>query len=316
MDQKIRAFDELKTNFDENQKLLKNKLQEINEMNEQKQDLESKFEEAKVKNQTMAQQMENLIKVIEIESKEKDILKESLQKYEMILKLIMKLIIIFWFSLQKENFEESDLIRDKDNRIVGLQNEIRKQVEDMQEVEELLNEKQNEIQVLNNNIVSINKEKTELFNKNEELTKKLESIQSDANEEVTALQRQIEDLNEENDCYKSEIKSLRRDFDQELSVANEKLRISEEESLSTIEELRKQLESQEIKLTEAMNELMTKSDENTDTNLLNNENQSLRQTLDSLQQQNQLLENEFQKSVSQLNASVVEYKVSNDFMIF
>ena len=316
MDQKIRAFDELKTNFDENQKLLKNKFQEINEMNEQKQDLESKFEEAKVKNQTMAQQMENLIKVIEIESKEKDILKESLQKYEMILKLIMKLIIIFWFSLQKENFEESDLIRDKDNRIVGLQNEIRKQVEDMQEVEELLNEKQNEIQVLNNNIVSINKEKTELFNKNEELTKKLESIQSDANEEVTALQRQIEDLNEENDCYKSEIKSLRRDFDQELSVANEKLRISEEESLSTIEELRKQLESQEIKLTEAMNELMTKSDENTDTNLLNNENQSLRQTLDSLQQQNQLLENEFQKSVSQLNASVVEYKVSNDFMIF
>ena len=185
----------------------------------------------------------------------------------------------------------------------------------MQEVEELLNEKQTEIEVLNDSIVSINKEKIELQNKNEELFKKLDNSQSEANEEVVSLQRQIEDLNEEIDANKSEMKSLTRKMSDDLRAANERFQTREEENLSTIEELRKQLESQEIKLTGAMNELMSKSDENTDTNLLQNEIQTLRQTNDSLHQQNQLLQNDFQKSISQLNASVIEYKVSFGFLL-
>ncbi len=88
LEEKIGAFDELKSKFDENKRLLNEKFELIDEMNQQKQDLETKFEEAKVKNQTLAQQMENLIKIVEIESQEKERLKESLEKYKNLIKFL------------------------------------------------------------------------------------------------------------------------------------------------------------------------------------------------------------------------------------
>ena len=81
MEDRIRAFDQLNARFEQTEKLLTEKSQLLDEMHEQRQEIERQFEEAKVKNQGMALQMESLIKLVEIESQEKDRLKQSLDKY-------------------------------------------------------------------------------------------------------------------------------------------------------------------------------------------------------------------------------------------
>lgn len=219
------------------------------------------------------------------------------------------LFVEFRNRLQNENFEESDLLRDKDSRIESLQQELRKQVEDMQEIEDLLTEKQNEIEILNNDITILQNDKQNLHQHNEELLRKIKTYDSDKSEELSALSKQIKELNEENDSNKNKIEDLTKELNDELMAANEKFNNREKENLAIIEELRKQLESQEMKLNEAMNELMSKSDENTETNLLVNEIQVLRETIVTMQTEHENAIQNHQQLVSQLNSSVNEYKV-------
>jgi chromosome segregation ATPase len=219
------------------------------------------------------------------------------------------LIVEFRNRLQNENFEESDLLRDRDSRIESLQQELRKQVEDMQEIEDLLTEKQNEIEILNNDITILQNDKQNLHQHNEELLRKIKTYDSDKSEELSALSKQIKELNEENDSNKNKIEDLTKELNDELMAANEKFNNREKENLAIIEELRKQLESQEMKLNEAMNELMSKSDENTETNLLVNEIQVLRETIVTMQTEHENAIQNHQQLVSQLNSSVNEYKV-------
>jgi chromosome segregation ATPase len=179
----------------------------------------------------------------------------------------------------------------------------------MQEIEDLLTEKQNEIEILNNDITILQNDKQNLHQHNEELLRKIKTYDSDKSEELSALSKQIKELNEENDSNKNKIEDLTKELNDELMAANEKFNNREKENLAIIEELRKQLESQEMKLNEAMNELMSKSDENTETNLLVNEIQVLRETIVTMQTEHENAIQNHQQLVSQLNSSVNEYKV-------
>jgi chromosome segregation ATPase len=178
----------------------------------------------------------------------------------------------------------------------------------MQEIEDLLTEKQNEIEILNNDITILQNDKHNLHQHNEDLLRKIKTY-SDKDEELSTLSKQIEELNEENDSNKNKVEDLTKQLNDELMAANDKFNNREKENLTIIEELRKQLESQEMKLNEAMNELMNKSDENTETNLLVNEIQVLRETIITMQTEHENAIQNHQQLVSQLNSSVNEYKV-------
>ncbi len=95
--------------------------------------------------------MENLITLTERENREKESLKEQIERQSLFLffSIIFHCILIVEFGnrLQNENFEESDLLQNKGSRIESLQQELRKQVEDMQEIEDLLSERQNVIEI-------------------------------------------------------------------------------------------------------------------------------------------------------------------------
>jgi chromosome segregation ATPase len=196
-------------------------------------------------------------------------------------------------------------MREKDERIDSLQKEVRKQVEDQQEIEELLNEKQSEIDSLNKDLVLAQKEKIEFENHSEELRKKLQTISANSGDEIITLQQQIEDLSEDNDAMKEDTKKLTA----ELKATKDTFEVRERESRETIEELRRQLATADTRLTEAANELLANSADNTDTNLLHNEILALREQLAELEGRNRSTEDNLQTSVEQLNASMVEYKV-------
>jgi uncharacterized protein with PIN domain len=76
----VKAFEELQSNYAQNQLLLNNKIALIDEMDNEKKHLENRLEEAKVKNQTLANQMENLITLTERENREKENLKEQIER--------------------------------------------------------------------------------------------------------------------------------------------------------------------------------------------------------------------------------------------
>jgi uncharacterized protein with PIN domain len=76
----VKAFEELQSNYSQNQLLLNNKIEFIDEMDNEKKQLENKLEEAKVKNQSLANQMENLITLTERENREKENLKEQIER--------------------------------------------------------------------------------------------------------------------------------------------------------------------------------------------------------------------------------------------
>ncbi len=76
----MKAFEELQSNYAQNQLLLNNKIALIDEMDNEKKHLENRLEEAKVKNQTLANQMENLITLTERENREKENLKEQIER--------------------------------------------------------------------------------------------------------------------------------------------------------------------------------------------------------------------------------------------
>ncbi len=76
----MKAFEELQSNYSQNQLLLNNKIEFIDEMDNEKKQLENKLEEAKVKNQSLANQMENLITLTERENREKENLKEQIER--------------------------------------------------------------------------------------------------------------------------------------------------------------------------------------------------------------------------------------------
>lgn len=75
----MKAFEELQSNYSQNQ-LLNNKIAFIDEMDNEKKQLETRLEEAKVKNQSLANQMENLITLTERENREKENLKEQIER--------------------------------------------------------------------------------------------------------------------------------------------------------------------------------------------------------------------------------------------
>jgi uncharacterized protein with PIN domain len=76
----VKAFEELQSNYAQNQLLLNNKIALIDEMDNEKKHLENRLEEAKVKNQSLANQMENLITLTERENREKENLKEQIER--------------------------------------------------------------------------------------------------------------------------------------------------------------------------------------------------------------------------------------------
>ncbi len=76
----MKAFEELQSNYAQNQLLLNNKIALIDEMDNEKKHLENRLEEAKVKNQSLANQMENLITLTERENREKENLKEQIER--------------------------------------------------------------------------------------------------------------------------------------------------------------------------------------------------------------------------------------------
>jgi uncharacterized protein with PIN domain len=76
----VKAFEELQSNYSQNQLSLNNKIAFIDEMDNEKKQLENKLEEAKVKNQSLANQMENLITLTERENREKENLKEQIER--------------------------------------------------------------------------------------------------------------------------------------------------------------------------------------------------------------------------------------------
>ncbi len=76
----MKAFEELQSNYSQNQLSLNNKIAFIDEMDNEKKQLENKLEEAKVKNQSLANQMENLITLTERENREKENLKEQIER--------------------------------------------------------------------------------------------------------------------------------------------------------------------------------------------------------------------------------------------
>ncbi|CAG2181950.1 unnamed protein product, partial [Oppiella nova] len=153
-------------------------------------------------------------------------------------------------------------------------------------------------------LVLAQKEKIEFENRSEELRKKLQTISANSGDEIITLQQQIEDLSEDNDAMKEDTKKLTA----ELKATKDGLEVRERESQETIEELRRQLATADTRLTEAANELLANSADNTDTNLLHNEILALREQLAELEGRNRSTEDHLQTSVEQLNASVVEYK--------
>jgi len=56
------------------------KIAEIDQMDNEKKQLESRLEEAKIKNQSLANQMENLIIIAEQENREKENLKQLVDR--------------------------------------------------------------------------------------------------------------------------------------------------------------------------------------------------------------------------------------------
>jgi hypothetical protein len=87
----------------------------------------------------------------------------------------------------------------------------------MQEIEDLLSERQNVIEILKNDITILQKDKH-----NEELLTKINIYDSDKSEELSALLKQIKKLSEENDSNKNKVKDLTKQLNDELMAANDK----------------------------------------------------------------------------------------------